>query len=164
MNALTQERLKEILEYDQNTGIFLWKEKISKKVIVGEIAGYLESRGYWEICIFGRKYKAHRIAWLYVYGNFPTNQIDHINRVRTDNSIFNLREATNLENSLNHDANKNNKSGFRGVHWNSNTQKWRAQARLNGKRIELGLHKTAELAAEAYRNFIKQNHGVFANI
>jgi len=96
---LTQERLKERVTYDPDTGIFLWKKMPSRGKSL--IAGFIYPNGYIRIHIDGRKYLAHRLAWLYVYGSFPKNHIDHINRVRNDNRIANLRDVIRCMNQIN---------------------------------------------------------------
>ena len=100
---LTAERLREVLAYDPDTGVFTWKARTSpfSRVNVGDVAGNLRRDGYIEICVDGRKHQSHRLAWLYVYGEWPADQIDHINGIRTDNRIANLREANNAENHHN---------------------------------------------------------------
>lgn len=147
--ALDQSRLKEILDYDANTGFFYWKTRISNNVSDGDIAGSVSCHGYVLISIDGRKHRAHRLAWLWVYGRFPSQQIDHINRVRSDNRIKNLREVTPGENQHNYPVPKHNKSGVVGVHWYNRAQKWRARIMINGRHKELGLFDTIEEASAA---------------
>ena len=91
--TLTQEYLKSILDYDLDTGIFTWKINKAKRTKIGDIAGW-SYNGYREIEINDKKYKAHRLAWLYVYGEMPNKLIDHIDGNRSNNKISNLREAT----------------------------------------------------------------------
>jgi len=116
VDKLTYDRLKEVLFYDQNTGIFLWKYSKQSR-FVGEIAGSKNNKGYRSISIDGVLYKEHRLAWFYVYGKWPENEIDHINRIKIDNKISNLREVTKSQNRQNINVKKNNKSGCRGVSW-----------------------------------------------
>jgi len=147
--VVTQERLKEVLDYDPCTGIFTWKNKVSRKIVVGRIAGCLDGRGYSMIRIDRKIYKSHRLAWLYMNGAFPNGQIDHINRIKTDNRICNLREASPSENQQNHPLHSDNTSGFTGVSWVKRINKWRAEIKHNGKNIHLGYHKTIEEAVAA---------------
>ena len=106
---LTQARLKELLYYDQKTGIFTWKES-RRCVKKDDVSGTLDSKGYVIIMVDRIRYKAHRLAWFYIYGVWPKNDIDHINTIRHHNFIVNLREATRGENLQNQTkAHKDNK-------------------------------------------------------
>jgi len=146
---LTQETLKEVLHYDCETGVFTWAINIYRKKTKGKIAGTKDKEGYMQIMIKRKTYRAHRLAWLYVYGSFPSKEIDHINCIPSDNRIVNLREASREENQQNKkNAQKNNKSGFLGVSKSGNV--WRATIYLNGKRYSLGFFKSPELAHNAY--------------
>lgn len=129
---LTIEQIKNILDYNPETGIFTRK-------IVGS-----EEKGYLKISINGKKYLAHRLAWLMVHGSWPKDQIDHIDRNGMNNKISNLREATPQQNAGNKGLQKNNKSGHRGVHWNTRERKWEARIIVNGKQISLGAYKNKE--------------------
>lgn len=157
---LTQERLKELLHYDETTGLFTWL--VARQGVRScAVAGHLSQNGYIVIRIDGRIHKAHRLAWLYFYGNFPPAEIDHIDRRRANNSITNLRPATSSENKMNAHMQSNNSSGFKGVSWDKRDRKWRAYAGLNGKQKSLGYFATAEAAAESYQAFARQHHGEF---
>ena len=158
--SLTQDGLKQFLCYDQNTGDFTWK--ISRgSVKAGSKAGTLNPDGYVQIKFFGKFHKAHRLAWLYAHGEFPESLIDHINGVRHDNRISNLRQATQKQNAENRGKGRNNKSGFKGVHWHGKAKKWRARIQHDGKHIHLGFFTDANLAHEAYKVAEKQffTHG-----
>ena len=113
---ITQEYLKSILDYNLDTGIFTWKVNKSKRSNIGDVAGW-SYNGYVSIEIDNKPYKAHRLAWLYVYGEIPKNLIDHVNNNRADNRISNLRKATYQENSENYKTPKTNKSGVKNVSW-----------------------------------------------
>ena len=139
---LTAARLRELLHYDQDTGVFLRRR--------GTIAGTVRKNKYIEIRIDGFNWMAHRLAWLYVYGVPPNGQIDHINRVRADNRICNLRVATPKQNQENRSIQRNNKSGCPGVHFSNHSKKWRARIKHHGVFVELGLHKDFESAKAAY--------------
>ena len=135
---LTQTKLKEILYYDPETGLFTWLILAGKRVKIGDIAGSL-CQGYLSIMIYGKSYKAHRLAFLYMTGSWPKEQIDHINHVRDDNRWINLREATNQENCKNQSRSKNNTSGVCGVIWHKQHKKWMAYIMTDSKQKHLGL-------------------------
>lgn len=156
---ITQKELKKILDYNLETGVFVWKEKISDKIIIGKIAG-TNSHGYVAIAINKKKYRAHRLAWLYVYGYFP-EQIDHINQIKNDNKISNLRIATNSQNQANTKIRKNNKTGYKGVSIHKKSNKFVAFIRLNGKTKNLGYFNTAIEASNTYKNLANQYFGEF---
>lgn len=158
---ITQNELKELLEYNVDTGIFTWK--INKSPMrSGNIAGSVAKDRYTNIQINKKIYKAHRLAWLYVYGSFPNKCIDHINGNRSDNKISNLREANHSQNGMNKKMQSNNTSGVRGVYWNRNVKKWHAEVRLKGKRIYLGLFDSLELAELVVSETRLKYHGQFA--
>ena len=126
---ISADELRRIFDYDPETGHFTWVVKTHPKVTIGKIAGRRDRKGYIEIKVHNRFYRAHRLAWLYVYGEWPRDQIDHINGVRDDNRISNLREATSAQNCSNKGMSKNNTSGFKGVSWYKPTSKWGARIR-----------------------------------
>lgn len=145
--VLTAQRLRELLAYDQETGAFTWIDNRPLNPIKGE-AGRLHPEGYRTIKVEGRNYQAHRLAWLYVHGEWPTGQIDHVNRNRGDNRLANLRPVTNSENQQNTVA--RNRHGLKGVHWNKSQEKWTAKIGLRNRRIYLGVFATKEEAHAAY--------------
>jgi hypothetical protein len=148
-STLTQFKLKEILYYDKKTGNFFWNVRKKYGLKIGAIAGQKTVQGYIDIQIDKFKYKAHRLAWLYCYGKFPEKNIDHINKIRNDNSIKNLREANHSENGQNRKLNKSNTSGFRNVSYNKSLKKWYASIRLNNKIVYSGYFLSAEEASKA---------------
>ena len=147
-SALTAEQLRSVLDYDQETGIFTWKVRTSN-VKVGDVAGCLAGEGYLLIGLQRRRYHAHRLAWLYVYGSWPKDQIDHINRIRTDNRISNLREVTNKQNMQNAGKRRDNTSGYQGVSWHKHGSKWQVGIVHNQQRMHLGLFDDLEAAIAA---------------
>lgn len=146
---VTQERLKELLNYDLETGVFTWRVDRNHLAKSGSVAGSINSCGYKNIWIDGKQYKASRLAWLYVYGVFPSNFLDHIDRDRKNDRISNLRIASRIENGQNLSIKKSNKSGFVGVSWHKRTSKWTSQIMIDGKKIYLGIFDTTEEAAAA---------------
>jgi hypothetical protein len=153
---LSQERLKYLFEYDSITGNFtrLTDTKSSKK---GSIANTLDANGYVRIKIDGYSFLGHRLAYLYYYGYMPIKEIDHINGIRSDNRLCNLREATRQENLRNQKKHKTNTSGYKGVSWASNIGKWCAKNRD----ATIGYFETKEAASLAHDEFVKANHGIF---
>lgn len=145
------ERLVELLSYSPDTGVFSWKQDRRGIIRKGDAAGHFHSRGYVSICVDGTSYKAHRLAWLYVHGKPPADQIDHINGVRDDNRIANLREATSAENHQNQGLHPTNSSGYHGVTWVPQRKRWKAQIKVLGKNKHLGMYREPEAAAEAYK-------------
>lgn len=151
MTRALLERVKQEVHYDENTGVFTWLKTGKGRGKVGEQVGngYLY-KGYQKVQLFGARYLAHRLAWFYVNGCWPENQIDHINGIRNDNRIANLREATNSENRQNNTIDRANTSGFVGVSFSKDRKKWQAQIEANGSRFFLGRFNSAEAAAHAY--------------
>ena len=159
---LTQERLKELLHYNPETGIFTWKTT-KGRMREGNHPGTITEKGYLRFQIDGKAYLSHRVAWLHVYGVFPEDQIDHINRIKDDNRITNLREATNNLNQCNMSKRlPNSSSKYRGVGLHKSSGKWRAYVSFKGKGFSLGLHNTPEDAAKAYNIKAKELFGKFA--
>jgi hypothetical protein len=160
---ITQSELKELLHYDPDTGIFTWKIKTCKKVCVGKIAGYVASNGYISFSINKKSYLAHRLAWLYVNGNFTKHTIDHINGNKKDNRIVNLREATKSENSWNRKLQVDNVSGIKGVYWHALRNKWMARIMVNNKQMYLGSFDDLKIAEKVILESRNKYHREFAN-
>lgn len=155
-NDLTAQRLREALHYNPETGVFTRLICTSRRSAVGAIAGTL-SRGYCSIGIDGNNYRAHRLAWLYMTGSWPSDQIDHINGVRDDNRWINLRDvsgSTNLQNRRH--AQRNNACGLLGV--SPYRKVWRATIRVGKKMLHIGTFRTPELAHAAYLAVKRQRH------
>jgi hypothetical protein len=157
---LTAEELREQLDYNPATGVFTRRVTNSSRVIVGDVAGFCGGGGYREIRLLGYRFGAHRLAWLYVYGVWPTKQIDHINGVRSDNRIVNLREATQAENQWNRKKTRGAKCKLKGVHFDKG--RFRAAIRVNSKLIHLGGYATEEEAHAAYVAAAEKEFGAFA--
>lgn len=150
---ITQNELKEILEYDKETGQFKWIVSTGR-VKKGNIAGTIAKNGYIKINLkkFGSPKLAHRLAWLYMTGEFPAEQIDHINHIRNDNRWCNLRSVTRSENFKNKHRQTNNTSGVTGVSWNKNDKRWNSRISFDGEVINLGLFKQFHEAVNARKN------------
>ena len=152
---LTSKRVRELLNYDKDTGIFTWKvSRRNQFTKPGMLAGFKDTSGYMGIEIDGKRYLSHRLAWFYLYDKWPDDEIDHINRVRDDNKIKNLRIVTHYENTKNKGNYKNNTTGFKGVTIKNN--RFTAQITFKGKCRHIGCFETAEQASEAYQNELKK--------
>lgn len=170
------ELLRKLLRYDSETGQLFWRERsremfgnqrafntwnsryASKPALTNNCHGYLQG------AIFERKYLAHRVAWAIHTGEWPKNQIDHINGVKSDNRIENLREATSQENMRNVKRQRNNKSGVTGISWEARREKWLVQIGLNGKLKHVGYFSDFENAVAARKDAemkygFHKNHG-----
>lgn len=159
--VVTRSRLKEVLRYCPVTGKFFWKVRAAHRIQVGDEAG-AKANGYVRIRIDGVLYAAHRLAWLYMLGRWPTFEVDHENRIRHDNRWINLRDATHGQNSANRATFKTSRSGIKGVTWASREGKWKVAVRKNGKVHAAGHFdriEDAEVAAIALRSRL---HGEFA--
>ena len=152
---LTQAELQSKFIYNPSNGIFT-------RIQTSKNAGCIKSNGYVVISINYKTYTAHRLAWLYMYGEFPKNCIDHINNNRLDNRICNLREATKQENNRNSLKSIKNKSGIKGIHWNKARNKWVAQITINYKIKTIGY--TIDFFDACCLIISKRNklHGIFA--
>lgn len=157
---LTQEYVKNRFEYDEITGVFTWKNPSAKrKCLKGRVVGGFDRYGYLSTGINKKHYRLHRLAWLYVYGKNPDGDIDHINGIKSDNRIENLREVSCTENQQNRKcANVNNKSGLLGVSKEKRYGKWIAQIGVNGKCIYLGRFDDMIAAHESYLNAKRKLH------
>jgi len=159
---LTQKVLKEFLHYSPETGLFTRAKQSSSNAKVGDIAGGQDGRGYIQIGIKGKRYKAHRLAFLYMKGRFPRDQVDHEDRNRINNKWDNLREVSNQENCRNRGIQSNNNSGFHGVYWYKAGKKWHAQIQVSGKTYHLGYFKDIGDAIEA-RSLANIKYGFHEN-
>jgi hypothetical protein len=152
---LTAEGLRELMEYDPETGIFTWRAGMRS----GKAAGGSRSDGYCYVNV-GRRYFVHRLAFLYVYGRWPADDVDHIDGNPSNNAIANLREATRSQNHQNKRSRRNTSSGLKGVTWQG--RKWVARIKRDGRNDYLGSFKTAEEAHAAYCAAAKEAYGEFA--
>lgn len=161
-SELTQDVLKQYLHYDKDTGIFTRLIRTSCSVKIGDVAGCVDC-GYIRLTLLGKKYHAHRLAWLYMTGKWPKQEIDHINGVRSDNKICNLREATHSENMKNYAKKSTNTSGYKGVSWSKRDRYWVASFNIGDMHYKSHSHKTAKSASLAYQKFAKEMCGEFYN-
>jgi hypothetical protein len=160
-HTLTALRLRELLNYEPDTGQFRWLMPAGRygRIPAGSIAGGIDSNGYILIRVDGRRYGAHRLAWLYVYGEWPSGEIDHIFGVKHDNRINQLRCVSLAVNQQNlRGPRTNNTSGFLGVSWHKGTKRWVAQMWVAGKNRTLGYFSTAEDASAAYLSAKRIHH------
>ena len=136
-NSITQERLKSLLTYDPDTGVFT---NIAKRKFIpaGAAVGSTLTRGYKACMLDGKRYMLHRLAWLYVYGSWPKGQIDHINHITSDNRIANLRDVSCAENHQNRARKTKSASGYLGVTWHKRDKRWQAHIEKDGRAIYLG--------------------------
>lgn len=154
MQKLTQKRLQEVLSYDPETGSFAWR---NPKRNAAWHVGYRQSHGYLMVCIDYGRFLLHRLAWLYMTGEWPTKHIDHINGNRTDNRFKNLRDVTCAENAQNKkSAHRDSKTGLLGV--TPCNGRFRATIFSKGKHVSLGVHDTPDLAQAAYLSAKKNLH------
>ena len=155
---LTRDRLREVLEYNPSSGWFTWRKRIARCVHIGQTAGRFYKTGYVSITIDRKAYLAHRLAWLYMRGEWPTKDIDHKDRDRGNNAWNNLREADRSQNKVNA-KDQNSVTGFRGVI--KNGMRFIAVIRWKRRRYYLGSFATPEEAHRAYRDKAKELFGEF---
>lgn len=161
MTDLTVDKLKSLVHYDPVVGLFVRKTKASQAPR-GSFAVNKDSKGYIRVRVAGDRFTAHRLAWFYMTGEWPEKEVDHKNRIRTDNRWSNLRQADEFNNKRNTSAYRSNKIGFKGVSWHVCSKKWRARIRLDGKEVNLGLYDTPEEANAAYARAAQARFGEFA--
>lgn len=159
---ITQKELKEILEYNPETGDFYWKISPKHGVNVGDKAGS-QHIGYTRLTIKRKKYLTHRLAWLYVYGEFPKGDIDHIDNDRANCRINNLRIANKSTNGYNRKKQANNTSGIKGVIWCKASNKWSVRIGVNKKKIYFGVWDDLEFAELVAQEARAKYHGEYAN-
>lgn len=153
---MTHEELLAYAAYDPDTGVFTSRVSAGNRM-AGSVIGNPDTSGYLRAVLMGRQVKLHRLAWFYFHGQWPTQEIDHINRIKTDNRIANLRECDTSSNCTNQlGPRKNNKLGLQGVHLIKHTGRYRATCVIQGKRHSLGIFATAEAASATYKTFKEQ--------
>lgn len=160
---LTQERLKELLRYDEDSGVFYRRTRTCNRVKVGDVAGCVDKYdGYVRIRADGISYLAHRLAYLYQYGVFPPEKLDHKDCNRSFNKGSNLRLASDSENARNSQIKSSNKSGFKGVHFDKRAGKWRVSVHFQGKQHTVGYYEDLELAGLVATETRNKYHGEYA--
>jgi hypothetical protein len=166
---ITQEEVKKLLDYNPETGNLIWKRRDCAPAswntkFAGKIAGSMTlANGYMKIGINNISYLQHRIIWVWVYGYLPEKEVDHINRVRHDNRLINLREANPAQNRQNRSKSSNNTSGITGVIYAKHHGKYHARIKVNGKSNHLGCFFTREEAIKARREAEGKYFGKFRN-
>lgn len=160
--SVSHGRLRHVLDYNPDTGIFRWKHPTSKKFKAGDVAGTAHTKGYVSIVVDRKAYLAHRLAWLWMTGGWPEDQLDHRDLDRSNNAFANLRVAGACGNQANTGLSRNNTSGFKGVHWNKRKQRWAVEIDCQRERHFLGYFTNKEAAAAAYAEAAQRLHGEFA--
>ncbi|MEQ1964368.1 HNH endonuclease [Xenorhabdus khoisanae] len=159
---ISRESLKELLDYNPDTGFFTWKKTVNRSALAGQKAGTVNSNGHIAIKISRRAYLAHQLAWLYMTGGWPAHEIDHMNVNGSDNRWCNLRQCTRTENEMNKGIRSDNTSGYKGVSWNKRAKKWMTKVKLNNKCVFSGYFDDIELADLAAREARDKYHGKFS--
>lgn len=164
--------LKSRLHYDSETGCFTWLRREEKnhwhvgwnKRWAGKSVAYINPEGYLEIALDGVHYKGHRLAWFYMRGEWPKSDLDHVDYDRSNCRWANLREANKAQNMQNRSKTRINTSGFKGVTFEKQTQRWKAQIQSHGKALNLGRYNTPEEAHAVYAEAARRLHGEFARV
>lgn len=156
----TQARLKELFAYNPTTGVMIRKVATNNRVKTGEPLTRKDSNGYIQVSVDNHLYALHQLIWVWVYGTYPDGQIDHINRVRDDNRLCNLRIVTQAQNMLNKSTYINNWTGAPGVMWYARSSKWVARIGVGGKRKHLGYFDSIDAAKAAYLKAKEAHHAI----
>lgn len=169
-SGITAEDVRAALDYDPDTGVFTWRPRppLTPRVRgwntshAGKPAGTIKksrTREYVQICLNRKLHHAHRLAWLHHHGEWPANNIDHINGDGLDNRIANLRDVTQSQNCANAQISRNNAVGLKGVHWNKRRNRFTATIRVRRRSLFLGNYDSAEEAHRAYRRAAAEHFG-----
>jgi hypothetical protein len=158
---LTQERLKEVLHYDPDTGIFTRIDRKGRSIRPNRVAGHVEPRGYIKVGVDRQSYYGHRLAFFYMVGKWPKDFIDHIDGDCSNNKWENLREATPLQSVMNTRKSSKGSLGYKGI--SRDGKRYKAEIRVNGKKTHLGDFDTPEEAHKAYCRAADKYYGEFAN-
>ena len=162
---ITQDELKAVLSYNPESGVFVWIKHCGPNASIGSVAGCVKRDGYVAIGINRRLYAAHRLAWVYMYGEIPAERhIDHIDRDRRNNRIGNLRLANKSQNAMNMGMMSTNSSGVKGVCFDKNRGKFMAYIGVDNKQLYLGRFASLDEARDAYEAASKKYHGDFGRV
>lgn len=160
---LTADKLRELMLYDPENGTFKWKAK-RNGVRRYTIPGRLSANGYWRIRVNHENHLSHRLAWLYMTGQWPKYWIDHIDGNKLNNKFSNLRECTPSQNHQNKKTMSNNKTALKGSWFDKANKKYKAAISINGIQITIGYFNTVEEAHNAYCKAAKELYGSFARL
>lgn len=163
INHIDVEKVRELLDYNAETGVITWRNNWKGGVKAGDVAGYKHHTGYLMMGFMGKYVQMHRIAWCHYYGEQPKECIDHINCDRTDNRVANLRQASYNDNNKNASIRKDNTSGYKGVSWDASKGKWVASVMHNKKTYRVGSFSDPEAAYEARCKLAASLHKEFVN-
>lgn len=156
---VTAARLRELLTYDPETGVFTRRVRTSNRIKVGDPVGTISVKdGYLRAHVENRLYLMHRLAWLYVHGEWPSKNLDHRDGVGANNRIKNLREGGHEENAQNVVAHRDSRSGLLGVSWHAQANGWTARICNRGKKTNLGMFRTPEEAHAVYLKAKAKQH------
>lgn len=158
---ITQAELQAVLDYDPLTGLFHWKQRVAQSIQIGDVAGSLADSGYMAIRIQDKLYYAHRLAWMFVHGEW-VELLDHDDMDKSNNRISNLRPTSSAGNNQNCGVRRSNKSGYKGVSWHDRRGVWHANIMSNRKQTFLGSFSSPIQAAKAYDDAAIAQHGAFA--
>ena len=160
--TIFKESVKSLFDYNPETGHLTWKVFTNSRAPIGSRTGTVKKRGYRQFKFQGRDYYEHQVIWLWVYGEWPKNYLDHINRNKADNRLCNLRDATCSENLCNTNLRSDNSSGVKGIAWDKSRNKWRASVEFGGA-LKMKRFTSFEEACLQIREWRVQLHGEFAN-
>ena len=149
---ITQNRLREVLDYNTTLGVWTWKTTLAFRGPAGSAAGYINNCGYRMIQVDDKMYQSSRLAFLYMEGDFPEKFVDHIDGNRSNDIWNNLRKCSNSQNQFNRGLPNNNTSGTKGVSWHKRKEKWIARICVNKKEISLGQFTNKKDAIQARKN------------
>lgn len=161
MKHVTQELVRSLFRYNPKNGELIRLTDVGGAK-VGDVGGCLDNTGYILTSVNGKVYQNHRLVFIYFYGCIQ-DQVDHINGIRSDNRIENLRAATHRENIRNSGMQKNNTSGVKGVCWSKKNKRWIAKITTDGERVHLGSFTDLDEAAKVVKEKREELHGEFAN-
>ena len=158
--VIDQETVKKLFHYDAESGMLLWRYGNGRNVKPWQQAKAPNGQGYYTVKINGTNYRVHRLIWLYVYGDFPKEDIDHKNRIRNDNRLCNLRAVSRTDNCQNISLPNHNKSGHIGVSWFELRKTWTVYVKVNKKNKWLGYYKNLDDAIAARKAGEKQYYNL----